>query len=288
MSIRSAATSTLRAPLLPNALTIAFDERVSFTALDVPAPVPYARYGTLSIPVDDAQPGHARPGWLVDGQQRSAAIREAARSSMPIGVAAFIDPDPARQREQFIRVNATQPLSRGLLYELLPITAGPLPAALERRRLPARLAERLNHDPASRLCLMIRTPTNPGGLIKDNSILRALGNSLTNGALYPYAGCDGQTHDIAGMVEATSNFWAAVRDVPGRLGAAAAPVPAAARRWRHRPRLPDGRDRRRPRDAAAGPAGLRRGPDQSGGRLPVDRRGLGVRPPLERGPEHHP
>jgi DGQHR domain-containing protein len=199
--------------LLPNALTVAFDDRVRFEPLDTPAPVSYARFGVLLIPACDGLAEHERPGWLVDGQQRAEAIARTARSSLPVAVAAFIDADPARQREQFLRVNATRPLPRSLLHELLPHTAGPLPAALERRRLPAVLAERLNYDPASPLHLMIRTVTNPDGVITDTSILRALDNSIGFGALVPYSGPAEPGPDLAGMLKTIGHFWAAVRDV---------------------------------------------------------------------------
>jgi len=199
--------------MLPNALTVAFDDRVRFEPLPVPAPVSYARFGLLLIPSAGADRGNKQPGWLVDGQQRAAAIARAARTSVPIAVAAFIDPDPARQREQFLRVNAVKPLPRSLLLELLPLTGGPLSAALERRRLPAVLAEQLNHDPRSPLYHMIRTPTNWGGVVADNSLLRALANSIEQGALHPYQCQRPGLLDTSGMIELVSNFWSAVRDV---------------------------------------------------------------------------
>jgi len=196
--------------LLPNALTLAFDGQVRFEPLPLPAAVPYARFGELLIPVGDNLA--VRPGWLVDGQQRAAAIEAAQRPSIPVAVAAFIDADQSRQREHFLRVNSVKPLPRTLINELLTVTAGPLPRALEQRRLPALLAEQLNYDPASPLFLMIRTATNPDGVIQDNSMLRALAQSITDGALYPYRH-GGQQPDISGMIQVASNFWAAVRDV---------------------------------------------------------------------------
>lgn len=197
--------------LMPNALTVAFDDRVSFCALPVASPVSYARFGLLTVPLG-GEPS-ARPGWLVDGQQRTAAIARAARACVPVAVAAFIDADEARQREQFVRVNATKPLPRSLLYDLLPWTGGPLPPALERRRLPAVLAEHLNYDLRSPLYQLIRTTTNPDGLIKDNSILRMLDNSIRDGALAPYRNPGGADPDTGGMLEVVSHFWAAVCEV---------------------------------------------------------------------------
>src|SRR5206468_3884052 len=75
---------------------------------------------------------------------------------------------------------------KGLIHELLPTTDAPLPLALHKKRLPALLLERLNYDGDSPLLGRIRTPTPAGGTIKDNSILKMLENSISDGALYPY------------------------------------------------------------------------------------------------------
>ena len=58
---------------------------------------------------------------------------------------AFIATSEQQQRSQFILVNNTKPLPKGLINELLPATEGEL-LKLERRRFPARLLERLNYD----------------------------------------------------------------------------------------------------------------------------------------------
>jgi DGQHR domain-containing protein len=171
----------------------------------------FSRHGTLVIPIDPAWQETDKPGWIVDGQQRSAAIREAALERFPICVTAFITKSPAEQRAQFILVNSTKPLPKGLVYELLPVTDGILPRHLRLRRQPAVLLERLNHDLESPLRHLISTPTTPEGIIKDNSVLRMLENSLTDGALYllrdPATG-SGNTREMLGVVK---NFWEAVR-----------------------------------------------------------------------------
>src|SRR5207248_6721908 len=129
----------------------------------------YVRPGTLVIPVDDDRPDDEHPGWIVDGQQRTAAIRQARVTSFPMCVTAFITESDVEQRTQFILVNSTKPLPKGLIYELLPSTEGTLPRQLRSRRFPARLLERLNHDPDSPVWHKISTPTMPEGVIKDNS-----------------------------------------------------------------------------------------------------------------------
>ena len=126
-----------------------------------------------------------KPGWLVDGQQRSAAIREARVESFPVCVSAFITDNINEQRSQFILVNSTKPLPKGLIHELLPSTAGEMPTHLKRKRFPATLLERLNLDEDSPFFGLIKTTTNPKGKIKDNSILKMIENSINYGASIP-------------------------------------------------------------------------------------------------------
>ena len=66
-----------------------------------------------------------KPAWLVDGQQRSAAIRDADLAEFPVAAVGFIAHGEAEQRSQFILVNNTKPLPKGLIHELLPDTDGP-------------------------------------------------------------------------------------------------------------------------------------------------------------------
>ena len=181
-------------PMIPNAVVVAFDRRVRFepaSSARTEGPK-YTRVGSLVIPVHSDLDDADRPGWVVDGQQRIAAIRAAHIDSFPICVVAFITGDEQEQREQFILVNSTKPLPKGLIYELLPTTRAKLPSLLHGRRFPALLLDRLNHDPESPLHGLIRTPTVGTGLIKDNSVLKMLENSLSDGVLYRFRGDDGR------------------------------------------------------------------------------------------------
>jgi DGQHR domain-containing protein len=202
------------APMIPNALVVAFDSRVRFFP-DAPNDVhpAFTRPGTLVIPLDSDGSTEDKPGFIVDGQQRLAAIREARVESFPICVTAFITDDLQRQTEQFILVNSTKPLPRGLIYELLPATEAALPSLLQRRRFPAYLLDRLNRDVESPMRGRIQTPTNPEGLIKDNSVLRMLENSLTDGALYRFRGPEGPGTDTEGMLDVLKAFWGAVAEI---------------------------------------------------------------------------
>lgn len=193
--------------LMPNALVVAFDARVRFApASGVPAgdSVP----GELLIPVDEDAPETERPAWLVDGQQRAAALRDADVAAFSVPLIGFIA-DPAQQREQFVRVNSTKPLPRGLIHELLPEIDGPLSPTLARKHLPAKVMTRLLTTEGP-FCGAIASPTAPDGYIKDNSVLKMIENSLYEGALYQYRNPVDGTGDIDRMVAHLTAYWQAV------------------------------------------------------------------------------
>jgi DGQHR domain-containing protein len=198
-------------PMLPNAIVVAFDRSVRFKPHSSTASAQHGRLGVLHIPLPPE--GEATPGLIVDGQQRSAALREAEVKRFPVFVVGFIAEDEDEQREQFLLVNSTKPLPKGLLYELLPSIDAPLPEALARRRFPAALLERLNHDADSPFRSMIITPTAPRGVTKDNSVLRMLENSLTDGALFRFRTSTGDAGDMDAMLKVLKHYWQAVSQV---------------------------------------------------------------------------
>lgn len=201
-------------PMIPNAIVVAFDTRVRFEPTGATnSDINYVQSGELVIPIDDELPDADKPGWIVDGQQRCAAVREADVRSFPLCVTAFITGSEGEQRAQFILVNSTKPLPKGLIYELLPTTEGPLPPALMRKKFPTLLVERLNYDEDSPFRGMIHTPTTPDGVVKDNSILRMLENSLTDGCLYHYRDANTGAGDIEEMLLILKPFWRAVKKV---------------------------------------------------------------------------
>lgn len=199
-------------PLLPNAIVIAFDDRVKFVPSGETASS-YSRWGILVVPLDNADPEEEKPGLIVDGQQRTAAIRDARIESFPICATAFIANDEREQREQFILVNSTKPLPKGLIYELLPTTEMKLPPLLQRRRFPAQLLARLNADSKSPLRGKIRTPTTPAGVVQDNSLLKMLENSLSDGVLYRYRDPVTDASDAEAMLQVLNAFWSAAAAV---------------------------------------------------------------------------
>ncbi len=134
-----------------------------------------ARPGDWSSPSSKGRP---KPRSRDGSSTASSAPPRFARltsTNFPVYVTAFITDSVAEQRSQFILVNSTKPLPKGLIHELLPATpVGDLPLLLLKKRYPAVLLDRLNYDPDSPLYRRIRTPTTAEGTIKDNSILRLL------------------------------------------------------------------------------------------------------------------
>jgi DGQHR domain-containing protein len=196
--------------VLPNALVIAFDSRVRFERIG-DATDEGTHMGHLIVPVDEGQTDDQKPAWIVDGQQRTAAIQEADLDRFPVYVTAFITDSVTEQRSQFILVNSTKPLPKGLIHELLPVTpVADLPVSLLKRRFPAQLLDRLNYDPDSPLKGRIRTPTTATGTIKDNSILKMLSVSIEDGALYDWFDGDRGTGDMDSMLTLLKRYWSAV------------------------------------------------------------------------------
>lgn len=196
--------------LLPNAIVVAFDRRVGFQSQDVVQPGT-TRQGVLSIPAggEDSE----KPGWIVDGQQRMAALREAGLEDFAVCVIGFLAESEEEQREQFILVNSTKPLPKVLLYELLPVTDCRLPSFLAGRKFSAELMTRLNAEADSPFYSRVRMQTNPDGVVKDNSVLRMVENSLSDGVLYRFRSREENQHDVPRMMDVLKSYWRAVADV---------------------------------------------------------------------------
>ncbi|GAC86128.1 hypothetical protein GP2_055_00070 [Gordonia paraffinivorans NBRC 108238] len=194
--------------MLPNAVVVAFNESVRFRATKRSTAGEVATIGELLVPVEG---GVDKPALLVDGQQRVAAIRDAAVESFPIAAVGFVA-DDEEQRSQFILVNNTKPLPKGLIHELIPEAAGHLPPKYARRKLPASLMIRLNFNPDGPFYGRIQTPTSPDGYIKDNSVLKMIENSLFEGALYRYRDPIDGSGDEDAMIAHLEMFWSIVRD----------------------------------------------------------------------------
>ena len=203
--------------LLPNAIVLAFDSRVRFEPADGNSSVDYSSLGELVIPVDESEEEANKPAWLVDGQQRTAAIRDADIAEFPMAAVGFIAKSEEEQRSQFILVNNTKPLPKGLIHELLPDTIGHLPPAYAKKQLPAAVMIALNSGHGLKgpgpFAGRIATPTMLDGYIKDNSVIRMVENSIYDGALYQYRDPLSGTGDVEQMVAHLNYYWTIVRQI---------------------------------------------------------------------------
>ena len=211
--------------ILPNSIVVAFDRSVRFERIDLPNCKGGNSIGLISIPL--ATRDNRKPGWIVDGQQRATALMESKRADWPVPVNAFVTSEPAVQRDQFMRVNNTKPLPKGLIIELLPAVHTPLPRSLATKKFPSLLCERLNRDGTSPFRGLIRRATTSQEAkrlapVADLSIVKMLEESLTK----PY-GCLFRFHNMTtGELEDEEAwrllvaYWSAVRDTfPDAWGA---------------------------------------------------------------------
>jgi DGQHR domain-containing protein len=202
--------------LFPNSLIVAFTSGVTFRA-SAEAEDGDATPGLLSIPIP--KDGEARLGWIVDGQQRATALMQSKRKDWPVPVSAFVADEVELQRDQFLRVNNTRPLPRGLITELLPELSAPLPRGLASKKIPSALCDLLNRDPASPFHGLIRRATTPREdrkrtVVADASIIKMLEESITtpSGSLFAYHNISTQETDFEGIWALLGAYWSAVRN----------------------------------------------------------------------------
>src|SRR5437867_5719439 len=151
--------------VFPHSLILAFSSSVKFRAARGRRFADgRASTGVLEIPLPGN--GGAKPAWIVDGQQRALAVSKSARRDIPLPISAFAADSLELQRDQFLRVNNTKPLPRGLITELLPEVSTLLPAKLALRRVPAALSDILNSHPRSPFRGLIRRASTPPTLRK--------------------------------------------------------------------------------------------------------------------------
>jgi DGQHR domain-containing protein len=111
-------------------------------------------------------------------------------------------------RRQFVLLNSARPLSKALIYELLPGMAG-VPDRTSSRSFAAELTERLNFTKHSALEGLIHQHTNPRGIIRDTAIHTVIMRSISDGALREYS----PGRQLSGGYELLDNFFSAVRKV---------------------------------------------------------------------------
>jgi DGQHR domain-containing protein len=206
------------AGLFPNSIILALSSKTKFRASRGPRVGDgLADAGEIEIELPRAD--GVRPAWIVDGQQRALAISKSKRKDMMFPVNAFIADDIEIQRDQFLRVNNTKPLPRGLITELLPEVSSALPASLEARKIPSALCDLLNTQEDSPFKgLIIRTSTSKAdrksAVIADTSIIRMLQESLNTpqGCLFPYRNIATGQSDTDLIWAMVLIFWKAVKN----------------------------------------------------------------------------
>lgn len=204
--------------IFPNPIIVALPSTTAFRALrESNRDDGLTTVGTLQID----RPGNReeKVGWIVDGQQRMLALLASKRRDMPVPVNAFIADSLEIQRDQFLRVNSSRPLPRGLITELLPEIETPLPEKLASRRIPSALCNLLNQSPSSPFQGLIRrssTPRNARGqaVVADSSVVKMLEASIgePSGCLFPYRNIATGETDFVAVQQLLFSYWTAVRE----------------------------------------------------------------------------
>jgi DGQHR domain-containing protein len=206
--------------IFPNPIIIALPSTVRFVSSRGTKPNTTdeaACTGTLEIPLPVGT--EPKPGWIVDGQQRTLALAKARRQDLPVLVTAFVTDDVDVQRDQFMRINNTKPLPRGLVTELLPSISSPLPARLAAKQAPSALCDLLNTDESSPFLGLIRRSSTAKAdrtqaVITDTSIVNMLAESLNapGGGLYLYRNPTSGETDFLSVIKMVTIYWTCVRD----------------------------------------------------------------------------
>lgn len=202
--------------LFPNSLILALSSKVKFhpnrgrVGSDG-----LVASGIVEIPL--GKNGH-KPAWIVDGQQRALAISKSRRRDLPIPINAFVADEVEIQRDQFLRVNNTKPLPRGLITELLPEVSTPLPANLQAKKIPSALCDLLNseqHSPFYKLIARASTAheNKRSAVVADTSIIKMLQESLANpsGCLFAYRNIATGETDFDAIWATLLAYWTAVK-----------------------------------------------------------------------------
>ncbi len=205
--------------LFPNSIILALSSRIKFRQSRGPSTGDgLAQAGTLEIPLPSD--GSPKPAWIVDGQQRAIALSMCGRPQLPIPVNAFVADNIDLQRDQFLRVNSSKPLPRGLITELLPEVTTTLPANLSAKKMPSAICDWLNFEKSSPFCGRIRrasTPEEkkPKTVITDNSVVKMIEESLSqpSGCLFPYRNIATGETDFDGITSLLVTYWTAVSEV---------------------------------------------------------------------------
>ena len=205
--------------LLAHPLILSFSTQVAFVSSRGPnVSDGFAVAGTIRIPIPSND--GPKPAWIVDGQQRALAIGLCEDRTFAVPICAFIADDVELQRDQFLRINNSRPLPRGLVTELLPEVTSPLPPKLAIRRMPSALCDLLNHEETSPFYRLIKRPSSSGeeshrAVVTDTVIVKMIEESLTHpsGCLFPHRNIATGEYDEGAIWGVLQVYWSAVRDV---------------------------------------------------------------------------
>ena len=188
--------------ILPNSIVVAFNGSLQFTSkvvIDSDSSM-----GILHLPF-----GNDKIGWIVDGQQRSAALRTIKKERFPVSVVGFESKSTVQEREQFILINNTKPLPSSLIHELLPRSGNNIPSKYIKRQKAYCLLEKLNFDKSSPFYHRIKCMTTAHietCNIQDTSVLKMIENSMSDGILNRYRNNDEKAYLLL------KTFWNAVKE----------------------------------------------------------------------------
>ncbi|MCX6387997.1 MAG: DGQHR domain-containing protein DpdB [Solirubrobacterales bacterium] len=212
-------TEYLNSPeiVFPNSIILALHSNVRFIRSRGPETDDgCAVSGTLEIQLPSGN--GPKPAWIVDGQQRAIALSKSKRPGLPVPVNAFVADEISLQRDQFLRVNNSRPLPRGLITELLPEVSTDLPARMAARRIPSAICDWLNQDQRSPFRGLIRRPSQTKAeqakaVITDTSLIKVLEESLgtPNGCLYPFRNIATGETDFESISQLLLTYWTAVK-----------------------------------------------------------------------------
>lgn len=185
--------------LLPNSVIVAFIDGIKSKDCG---------NGVVDVEIDAT---HAKPGFVVDGQQRLSALSGLEKPGFQVFVSVLVCRDYNELRQQFVLINNTRPLPKTLIYELLPSVDG-LPERFTKRKFSARVVDRLNHTRGSALYGEIRQHTNPKGVISDTAMQRFIMNSVSDGAIRNFIRMDDYEERAVDLV---NEYFEAIRSVFG-------------------------------------------------------------------------
>jgi len=221
--------------IFPNSIILALSSAVKFKQSRGPTTDDgFAKSGTIEIQVPKGD--NPKPAWIVDGQQRALALSKCSKKGFKVPVNAFVADEIELQRDQFLRVNSSKPLPRGLITELLPEVSTNLPSNLAAKKIPSAICDWLNQEKASPFIGMIQRASTPKEekaktVIADNSIVKMIEESLSqpSGCLFPYRNIATGETDLEGITKLLVTYWSGVREVfPDAWG-----KPAAKSRLMH-------------------------------------------------------